>query len=82
MQVHVTFYGILKQDVGAKHQTLDLAEEVLTVGGLAALLADRYPALSDRLATVAFAVDDALVGADYVLHDGASAALLPPVSGG
>ncbi len=82
MQVHVTFYGVLKQDVGTKHQTLDLPGDVLTVGGLAALLADRYPALAERLATVAFAVGDALVGPEHVLRDGDSASLLPPVSGG
>ena len=82
MQLHVTFYGVLKQDVGTKQQTLDLPDDALTVGGLAALLADRYPALSERLATVAFSVGDRLVGAETVLHDGDSAALLPPVSGG
>ncbi len=82
MQVQVTFYGVLKQDVGTKQQTLDLPDDVRTVGGLAALLADRYPALDDRLATVAFSVGDTLVGAEYVLQDGDHAALLPPVSGG
>ncbi len=82
MRVHVTFFGGLKQDVGAKRQSLDLPGDTLTVAELIALLQERYPALEQRLATVAFAVDDMLVGPDYVLRDGDHAALLPPVSGG
>jgi len=84
MQIHisVTFYGGLKQHTGAKQQTLELDGERATVRDLAAALAARYPALAERLPTVAFVVGEAIVPPETVLRDGDSAALLPPVSGG
>jgi molybdopterin converting factor small subunit len=45
-------------------------------------LAARYPALGERLPTVAFVVGDEIVDPGYRLCDGDRAALLPPVSGG
>ena len=71
MKLHLVFYGGLKQDVGAKTQTLDLARDSLTV-----------QELGERLPTVAFVVGDEIVDPDYRLRDGDQAALLPPVSGG
>lgn len=82
MKVRLTFYGGLKQDVGAKQQTLELDAETLTITELAETLKQRYPALAARLGTVAFAVNNELVDSGYVLHDGDEAGLLPPVSGG
>jgi len=82
MILHVTFYGGLKQDVGAKTQTLDLDRDSLTVQELGDWLAARYPALGERLPTVAFVVGDEIVDPGYRLRDGDRAALLPPVSGG
>jgi len=82
MKVNVVFYGGLKQDVGAKYQSLEFATESLTVGELVDELKAQYPSLAPRLGMVAYAVDDTLVDPDYVLHDGDEAALLPPVSGG
>ncbi|MEP0764570.1 MAG: MoaD/ThiS family protein [Chloroflexota bacterium] len=82
MRVHVTFYGGLKQDVGARQQTVELPGDAPTVGALVETLAMRYPALAERLATVVCAVGDTLVGPDHALRDGDEAALLPPVSGG
>ena len=82
MKLHLVFYGGLKQDVGAKTQTLDLARDSLTVQELGELLAARYPALGERLPTVAFVVGDEIVDPDYRLRDGDQAALLAPVSGG
>jgi molybdopterin converting factor small subunit len=82
MHITVTFYGGLKQDVGAKQQTLELERSAVTAREVADALAAQYPALAARLATVAFVVDDTIVPPDHVLHDGDTAALLPPVSGG
>lgn len=82
MQINVTFYGGLKQTVGTKQQTVALDGERVTVRDLAEALAARYPALAERLPTVAFVVGETIVPAETVLHDGDTAALLPPVSGG
>lgn len=82
MRLTVVYYGGLKQDVGAKRETLDLPHATLTVRELSELLRERHPSLASRLHTVAVAVNDALVESDYVLQDGDEASLLPPVSGG
>jgi len=82
MNVRVTFYGGLKQDVGAKQQMLEFDADSVTLEELAEVLQRRYPALAARLGTVAYAVNNELVDSGYVLHDGDEAGLLPPVSGG
>jgi len=82
MKVQVVFYGGLKQEVGAKRETLELPRESLPVRELAGVLAERYPALAPRLNTVAYVVQDEIVGPDYLLRDGDAAGVLPPVSGG
>ncbi|MCD4684843.1 MAG: MoaD/ThiS family protein [Anaerolineae bacterium] len=83
MQLHVTFFGVLKQDAGTKHHTLDLPDDgAPTLRDLLQTLTTAFPALEGRLSAVAFAVDDALVTPDHPLHDGDRVALLPPVSGG
>lgn len=82
MQLQTIFYGVLKQDVGEKIQTIDLDRESLTVGELKTLLVERYPALAAHMDTVAFAVGDELVGPEHGIQHGDKVALLPPVSGG
>jgi molybdopterin converting factor small subunit len=82
MKLHVTFYGGLKQEVGAKTQTLELDRDSLTVHELGEMLAAEYPSLAARLPTVAFVVGDEIVEPGHALRDGDQAALLPPVSGG
>ncbi len=81
MQLQVTFYGVLQQIVGARQLTLELPDGA-SVQTLANILVAQYPSLAERLPTVAFAVDDALVASEHVLHEGDQIALLPPVSGG
>ncbi len=82
MRVTVVYYGGLKQDVGVRSETLELPDGALRVRDLSEVLRERHPALAGRLHTVAYAVNDTLVDADYVLQDGDEAGLLPPVSGG
>jgi molybdopterin converting factor small subunit len=82
MKVDVVFYGGLKQDVGAKRQTVEVARDRLTVAELVDVITQRYPALEPRLSTVAYVVGNEVVEPDYVLRDGDEAGLLPPVSGG
>jgi len=81
MQVQVTFYGVLQEVVGARRLALELPEGA-SVGTLAETLTARYPALAERLPTVAFAVGDALANPQQPLQSGDQVALLPPVSGG
>jgi molybdopterin converting factor small subunit len=82
MKVEVVFYGGLKQEVGAKRQTVEVARDGLTVAELVDVITQQHPALEPRLSTVAYVVGNEVVEPDYVLHDGDEAGLLPPVSGG
>lgn len=82
MKVDIVFYGRLKQDVGAKRESLEFAAESLTVGELIDRLKAAHPALTPHLGTVVYVVGDTLVEPDFVLRDGDEAGLLPPVSGG
>ena len=58
MRVDVVFYGGLKQDVGAKQQTVEVRDDVLTVAGLVDVMAQQHPALGPRLSTVAYVVGE------------------------
>jgi molybdopterin converting factor small subunit len=82
MKVNVVFYGALKEYAGGKRQTLELAADGVTVADLVDKIKLEYPALTPRLESVAYVVEDMLVDLDYALRDGDEAALLPPVSGG
>jgi molybdopterin synthase catalytic subunit len=53
-----------------------------TVSDLKDRLASEYPLVAPLLKTVVFAIDDEYVSAGEKLHEGASVALIPPVSGG
>lgn len=82
MKVRVVFYGVLKQDVGAKEQIMEFAQDRMTIADLVETLKIRYPAIMPRLDTVAYVVQDEIVDCDHVLVDGDEAGMLPPVSGG
>ena len=81
MQINVVYYGRLKEVSGAKRQTLEL-DPGQTLGGLIQTLTEKHPALREQLDSLAYVVDDEIVELDYVLRDGDTAGLLPPVSGG
>ncbi len=82
MKVRVVFYGVLKQDIGIKEQTLEFPQDALAVEELVDCLKQHHPALIPRLPAVAYVVNDEIVAPGYVLRDGDEAGLLPPVSGG
>lgn len=82
MKIRVVFYGGLKQDAGAREEVVEVDQDQLSVAELAEVLAMRFPALGPRLRSVAFVVDDTIVGPGTMLADDDEAGLLPPVSGG
>lgn len=82
MQIQVTFYGRLKQDAGTRQQALTLNDDSATIQTVIEVLTERYPALREQLATVAYTVGATLVEPDAVLQDGDQVGFLPPVSGG
>jgi molybdopterin synthase catalytic subunit len=81
MRVVVKLFGAIRESVGEKELSVELAEGS-DLGQLRDLLADRHPvfhAYGERLAgSVAYEV----VPFDTTLRDGDEVAFLPPVSGG
>src|SRR5579859_7232426 len=81
MRVSVLLFAAVREAVGERRLTLDLAEGA-TLRDLSACLAESYPAARSLLPAVAFAVDDEYVAGDRVLSEGSEVELIPPVSGG
>jgi molybdopterin converting factor small subunit len=84
MQVHVLYFGILKDIFGCDGQTQELAEGA-TVADLVTgyRLSEGYAKGSPELwNSLAVAVNQVYARPGDVLSDGDEVALLPPVSGG
>ncbi len=79
MRVHVKFFAIFREVTGVKAEEKEIAENT-TVGQLW----QEYAARNSRAGNIraAFAVNQKLVSADHLLHDGDVVGFLPPVSGG
>src|SRR4051794_25361287 len=81
MRVSVLLFAAVREAVGERQLTLDLAEGA-TLRDLTSYLAASYPSARPLLPTVAFAIDDEYVRGNSVLSEGSEVALIPPVSGG
>jgi molybdopterin synthase catalytic subunit len=81
MQIHVLFFGILKDLAGRSNETLDLPEG----SRLEAVLAHyvrQAPRLEALLPSLAVSVNQEYSSPDRFLRSGDEVGLLPPVSGG
>jgi molybdopterin converting factor subunit 1 len=81
MRCHVLLFANLAEAVGADHLDLDLPDDA-TVADAVDALAAAHPSIAEARATLAVAVDEAYCNGDTLLHDAATLALIPPVSGG
>jgi len=81
MQIHVLFFGVLKDLVGRSSESLDLPEDA-QVRDVLAYYARQVPKLGPMLPALAFSVNQEYSTAERVLAAGDELALLPPVSGG
>ena len=79
MQVQVKFFAIFREAVGMKTDSPSIDENT-SVETLWKQYASRSPKLKAMRA--AYAVNQKLVTADYILKDGDEVGFLPPVSGG
>lgn len=80
--VTVLYFAGVKEITGTPESRLELAENVRTVGDLAALLERIVPGLAGRLGSVRFAVNECFVESGASLSHGDVVAVIPPVSGG
>jgi MoaE-MoaD fusion protein len=81
MRVTVLFFGVLKETLAGKHQTLDLPQGA-TVDAVLAHYRDEAPQAGSIWHSLAVAVNRQYAPRDCPLHEGDEVALLPPVSGG
>lgn len=79
--VTIHFYAGLREL--AKTATMELNWQPGTsAASLRETIAQRVPGISSLLERSSLAVNDVIVGDEFVLPEGAEVALLPPVSGG
>ncbi len=81
MQARVKFFAALREMVGARELSLEVADGQ-TVGGLYHELCARFPRLADYESIFLYSVNAEYVPADHILRDGDEVAFIPPVSGG
>ncbi len=82
MRIALLYFAAVRELVGIDEERVDLQEDVVTVGDLAAFVERRHPALEGRLASVRFARNETFATNDETLADGDVVALIPPVAGG
>jgi MoaE-MoaD fusion protein len=81
VQVRVLFFGVIREIVGQREATLDLADGA----SLATVLdsySSRFPRLRDMLPSVVVALNQHFSNPSAPVANGDEIALLPPVSGG
>jgi molybdopterin converting factor small subunit len=79
--VTIHFYAGLREL--AKTATMELDwQSGLSAASLRETISQRVPDITSLLEKSSLAVNDVIVGNEFVLPDGAEVALLPPVSGG
>lgn len=81
MQVHVLFFGALKDFAGHGRETLELPEGS-TAGDVLVHYRALVPRFADYERSLAISVNREYAGPDRPLSDGDEVGLLPPVSGG
>jgi MoaE-MoaD fusion protein len=81
MQIHVLFFGVLKDLAGRSSDTIDLPEGS-RVREVLSHYAGQGSRLQAMLPSLALSVNQEYAGADCLLRAGDEVALLPPVSGG
>jgi molybdopterin converting factor subunit 1 len=78
--VHVRYFAAAREAAGTDGESLRLDDA--TVAGLRAALERRHPGLATLGKGLRFAVGERFAAGDAPLDDGATVALIPPVSGG
>lgn len=81
MRITVLYFASLRQRVGSKQETLEIAEGASIADLKAAVLA-AHPELDSHMPTTIASVNREFAEGDHVVHDGDEVALFPPVSGG
>jgi molybdopterin converting factor subunit 1 len=81
MTVDVLFFALARERAGVERLAVELPDDA-TVADLWRRLAELVPSLAPVLPTCRAAVDETFAPTTTALRDGATVAVLPPVSGG
>lgn len=81
MQVHVLFFGMLKELAGRGSDSLTLPDSA-TLGDVISHYEERVPRLKEMVGSIAMSVNREYAGPECRLKAGDEIGLLPPVSGG
>ena len=84
MKITLLYFAQLKEDIGLAQEVLELEETAptLTGKGLLHLLGEQYPVIQLLAPSLSMAVNEEYWPQDEAIPDGATVALIPPVSGG
>ncbi len=82
MKLRVLFFSVLRDITGCPETAVELPAGQKTVADLLLHLFARWPALSEWDSSLLIAIDHAYAKRSDLLHDGAEAAVMPPVQGG
>lgn len=81
MQVHILFFGMLKEFAGRRDDSVILPDHS-TLADLLTQIEHRVPNLKAVMPSIAMSVNEEYASPEAKLNDGDEVALLPPVSGG
>lgn len=81
MRIRVLFFGVLKDIVGHREESIEVPEDA-RVQTVFELYANRFPRLRDVASSIVLAVNQQFSTPTAPLSDGDEVAFLPPVSGG
>jgi len=85
MKLNILFFASLREELDADRESVELPDQVSTVGDLVAWLGERGEHWQAALAeerSLGIAVNQALANNETALADGAEVAFFPPVTGG
>lgn len=80
--VQVLYFAALRDLLGLDEESLEVPENVRTVGEFVLHLQRVRPALNGKMASVRVALDEAFAGDSELLAGVRTIALIPPVAGG
>ncbi|WP_344762690.1 molybdopterin converting factor subunit 1 [Actimicrobium antarcticum] len=85
MQIELRFFASVRELLGTGRESLEVPEQVRTVGDLRQFLRERGSVWAEALAeqrALRMAVDQTMSDATTALSDGCEVAFFPPVTGG
>ena len=85
MRIQLRFFASVREALGISSESIDVPNDVATVGGVRELLCARGGIWMETLSakrSLRMAYDQVMTDADALISDGGEVAFFPPVTGG